>query len=61
MIAARPGIEFGLAARPGSTYSTAVATKSTKRMSLMDESQLRDANATLSSVFDQHVPKGDVL
>lgn len=58
MIAARPGIEFGLAARPGSTYSTAVITK---RMSLMDESQLRDARATLLSVFDQHVPKGDVL
>ena len=58
MIAARPGIEFGLAARPGSTYSTAVVTK---RMSLMDENQLRDANATLSSVFDQHVSRGDVL
>ena len=57
MIAARPGIEFGLAARPGSTYSTAVVTK---RRSLMDESQLRDAKATLSSLFDQHVPKDDV-
>ena len=46
-----------LAARPGSAYSTAVVTR---RISLMDENQLRDAKATLSSVFDQHVTEDDV-
>jgi len=58
MKVARPGVKFGLAARSGSTYSTAVVTQ---RMSLMDESQLRGTKAMLLSVFDQHVPEGDVL